>query len=329
MSKVEKSNEENFDKWKVLSTVDVNDILEVADEFPDIEIDVMPGIDKEKILEIIEEYNGIIAGDIIKYDKEVFEKAKNLKVITRFGVGTDNVDMDDANKYGIMAGNVPGENARSVAEHTLGLIVSASKNLSEADREMRKGNWNRSLGEGYEISGKTLGQIGFGNIGSLVAEKAKLAFDMELLVYDPYVPRYEIENENGKKVKLEELLKESDVITINAPLTEETEDMLGTEEFKKMKDTAIIVNAGRGKIIKENELAEALKKGEIFAAGLDVMREEPTKEENPLFELDHVTVSPHCASNTKETKIRVLRASLEEQMLAFAGKEPQFIKNNP
>lgn len=329
MSKVEKSNEKNSNKWKVLSTVDVNDILEVADEFPDIEIDVVSGIDKEKILEIIDEYNGIIAGDIIEYDKEVFEKAKNLKVITRFGVGTDNVDMEDANEYGIMAGNIPGENARSVAEHALGLIVSASKNLSEADREMRRGNWNRSLGEGYEISGKTLGQIGFGNIGSLVAKKAKLAFDMELLVHDPYVSRYEIENENGKKVKLEELLKESDVITINAPLTEETEDILGTEEFKKMKDTAIIVNAGRGKIIKENELAEALKKGEIFAAGLDVMREEPTKEENPLFELDHVTVSPHCASNTKETKIRVLRAALEEQMLAFAGKEPQFIKNNP
>ncbi|KXA94969.1 hypothetical protein AKJ65_02890 [candidate division MSBL1 archaeon SCGC-AAA259E19] len=311
----------------MLSTVDVTKEVHVAEEFENIKLDVKPGIKREEILKIVENYEGIIAGDIIEYDLEVFEKAPGLRIITRFGIGVDNVDLEDATESGVMVTNVPGENAESVAEHAIGLMISSSKNFYRADGEIRRGNWRRSTGRGRELAGKTLGQVGFGNIGSLVARKCRLAFGMDLLVYDPYVPKHKIESEFGKKCEFEELLRKSDVISINAPLTEETRNMFGRRQFEKMKDSAILVNTARGEIIKEGELAKALKQGELYAAGLDVLREEPAKENNPLFDLEHVTITPHSANVTFEAWERILRKALNEQKLAFQGKRPEFLLN--
>lgn len=314
-------------KRKILSTVDVTKESHVAEEFEDLQLDIRPGIKREEILEIVENYDGIIAGDIVDYDLEVFEKSPKLKIITRFGIGVDNVNLEDATESGVIVTNIPGENAESVAEHAIGLMISSSKNFYRADDEIRKGNWERSTGRGRELAGKTLGQIGFGNIGSLIARKCRLAFGMDLLIYDPHVPKHKIESEFGKKCEFEELLRKSDVISINCPLTKETRNMFGKKEFRKMKNSAILVNTARGEIIKEKELVEALKKGEIYASGLDVLREEPAKENNPLFDLEHVTITPHSANVTFEAWERILRKALKEQELAFQGKRPEFILN--
>ena len=285
-------------KWNILSTLGGLP-PEVKDEFDEIDIDERDGLTREEFLEIVADYDGIIAADIIYFDEQIFAQAPNLKIISRFGIGVDNIDIEDATKHGVKVTNVPGENAESVAEHTIGLMIAASKNFVQADRGIRTGNWNREDGRGFELAHKKLGQLGFGNIGKLVAMRCRTAFSMEPLVYDPYVPGFEVRNLTfGRVTGFEELIKESDVITVNVPSTPETEGMLGWDEFRQMKDTAIIVNTGRGEIIVEEDLIRALKEDEIFAAGLDVFEEEPTPEDNPLLELDRTVLTPPSAAIT-------------------------------
>lgn len=312
---------------KILCTVDVSDEICVLDEFENIQLDIRVGITKEKLLEIVANYDGILAADLIEYDEKVFSAADNLVVLTRFGTGIENVNLDDATNYEVMITNIPGANAESVAEHTIGLMIAASKNFFQANNEMIRGNWVRKIGKGLELAGKTLGQVGIGRIGSLVARKARSAFGMNLLVHDPYVTNYKVESEFGKKCDFDELIENADVISINVPLTEETKNMFGMEEFRRMKNSAIIVNTSRGEIIKEEELARALKDGEIYATGLDVLREEPSREDNPLFGLDHVVITPHSAGTTFEAFESQLRKALHEQVRAFHGEEPEFLLN--
>jgi len=224
---------------------------------------------------------------------------------------------------------VPGANAESVAEHTIGLMIAVSKNFVKSDTEMRDGNWVRDYGKGLELANKTLGQIGFGNVGSLVALKSSLAFNMNLLVYDPYVPDYEVYNTvYGEKTPLNHLLQESDFISVNLPLTEETQDMLGADEFKVMDEDAILVNTGRGEVVVEEDLATALKKDEIFGAGLDVLRNEPTGDQNPLFDAPRTVLTPHAASHTLEVFRRVAETVLRDQEAVFDGRKPRNIKHS-
>lgn len=307
---------------RILSTV--REIpIEVVEEFDQIEIEVKGEISRSELLEIVHRYDGIIAADIIDYDEEVFEKAEKLQVITRFGVGVDNVDIEAASKHEIKVTNVPGENSESVAEQAIGLMIAASKNFAIADRKMRSGDWSREHGYGYELAGKTLGQIGFGNIGRLIAQKCRAAFHMDVLVHDPYVPEYEMRNlVSGRKVGLDEALEKGDVISVNIPATDETRNMFDIKKFEKMKETAIFVNTARGEVVVEDDLAKALENGEIFAAGLDVMREEPTSEENPLFEKDHTVFTPHAGARTPEADERILRLALRDQMAVFEGRRP-------
>ncbi|MFP4005890.1 MAG: hydroxyacid dehydrogenase [Candidatus Hadarchaeia archaeon] len=309
--------------YRILSTLSNIPIEKVKGEFEKFEIDVQDEMKREEIMEIIHRYDGIIAADIIEYDEEIFEKAEKLKVISRYGVGVDNVDIEAAKKHGVTVTNAPGENAESVAEHTIGLMIAAAKNFSLADRKIRKGNWKRSHGFGKELAGKVLGQVGFGNIGKLVAQKCKLAFDMNVLVYDPYVPEYKVRNLiSGKKEELPELLRKSDVVSLNIPATEETKDLFDYEKFKIMKDESIFVNTGRGEVVVEEDLARALDEGRIFAAGLDVLRNEPVKEDNPLLRKENTVITPHSASTTPESNERVLRAVLRDQKSVFEGKTP-------
>lgn len=297
--------------------------LEVGKEFNQIEIEEKGGIKREELLDIIQRYDGIIAADIINYDGEIFEAAENLEVITRYGVGVDNVDVKSASDHGVKVTNVPGENAESVAEQAIGLMIACSKNFAIADKKMRDGNWNRNDGRGRELANKTLGQVGFGNIGTLVAQKCKAAFNMKILVYDPYVPRYKVKNMvSGSKQELDSLLEKSDIVSLNIPATDETKNMFDTRKFKKMKKHAILVNTGRGEVIVEKDLAEALKEGEIFAAGLDVMREEPVSKDNPLFNTDHTVFTPHAGSMTPEANERVMRLALRDQIAVFEGSRP-------
>lgn len=312
--------------FRVLFSIAKDIPKEMAGEFKELQIDEKSAITREELLMIVNEYDGIIAGDSIQFDYEVFNKAKKLKVLTMFGVGVDNVNIVDAEKCNVKVTNVPGANAESVAEHTIGLMIAASKNLATLDRKIKANKWPRPEGQGYELANKILGQIGFGNIGKLVAQKCRFAFNMTILVYDPFVPSYEINNMVfGKKCNLDFVLEKSDFISINVPATKDTIDMFSIKEFKKMKKTAIIVNTSRGGVIVEEDLAEALRNRDIFAAGLDVLKSEPISKNNPLLKEERVIISPHCAAFTPEAFNRVLRTVLEDQMKVFKGEEPFFI----
>lgn len=314
-------------RGKILSTLGGLP-ADVKDEFNKVVIDEKDGISRAELLDIVEGYDGIIAGDINNFDKEIFAQASNLKIISRFGIGVDNINIQDATKYGVKVTNVPGENAESVAEHTIGLMIAVSKNFVAADKGIRTGKWNREDSKGFELANKKLGQIGFGNIGRLVAIKCQAAFNMVPLVYDPYVPDFEVRNYSfGRASSFEDLIRESDVITINVPLTTETEGLLGWEEFTKMKDSAIVVNTGRGEVIVEDDLTRALKEGEIFGAGLDVFEQEPIPPNTPLLETNRTVFTPHSAAITPETMQRVLRVCLNDQIAVFEGKEPTFLLN--
>lgn len=315
---------------KILSIPKIREKDRIVKEFEGIQVDDFGDMTREKLLGMVHEYDGIIAGDIVYYDDEVYEKAKKLKIITRFGVGVDNVDIPAATRHGVMITNVPGVNAESVAEHTVGLVLAAAKNFAFCDREVRKANWCRFDARGIELANKTLGQVGFGNIGSLVAQKLHAAFNMNVLAYDPFVPEYKMNNlVFGKKVELDELIEKSDVITVNVPATEQTKGMFTIKEFRKMKNTVIFVNTGRGEIVVDADLAQALKDREIFSAGLDVLEVEPAQPDNPLFALDqHLILTPHAASLTDEVMERVFRTSVQEQLLCFEGRKPMFLLND-
>ena len=313
--------------YKVLSLVKGLS-KEVVDDFQQLHMDEKGAMTREELLRIIDNYDGIIADDAIQYDYGMFGQAKKLKVLTRFGVGVDNVNIGDAKKFNVKITNVPGENAESVAEHTIGMMIAASKNFATLDKKIKAGEWSRTEALGFELANKTLGQIGFGNIGKLVAQKCKVAFNMNILVYDPFVPHYEVNNlVYGKKCSFDYVIANSDFISINLPATKETKNMFTIKEFRKMKKNVVIVNTGRGEVIVEEDLAEALRNREIFAAGLDVLRKEPPDKDNPLLKEERVILTPHSASFTPEAQSRVLRAALEDQMRVFEGKEPFFAIN--
>lgn len=311
--------------FKILSVIK-NLPKEITEEFKELQIDEKGTITKEEMLKIIEQYNGIIAGDSIQYNHEIFSKAKNLKVISRFGVGVDNVNIADAKKYNIKVTNAPGANAESVAEHTIGLMIAASKNIAALDRKIKAKEWPRNEAHGFELANKTLGQIGFGNIGKLVSLKCKLAFNMNILVYDPFVPPYEMANlVYSEKCDLDYILENSDFISINLPANDATKNMFDMNKFKKMKKTVVLVNTGRGEVLVEEDLAEAIRNGEIFAAGLDVLKSEPITKDNPLLNEDRIVITPHSASFTPEAFNKILRTVLEDQMKIFKNEKPFFV----
>ncbi len=313
--------------FKILSVVK-NLPKEITAEYKEIQIDEKDTMTKEEMLKIIELYDGLIAGDSIQYNHEIFSKAKNLKVISRFGVGVDNVNIADASKFNIKVTNAPAANAESVAEHTICLMIAASKNIAALDRKIKAKEWPRNEAHGFELANKTLGQVGFGNIGKLVSLKCKLAFNMDILVYDPFVPPYEMGNlVYGKKCELDYILENSDFISINLPANDATKNMFGMQEFKKMKKTAVLVNTGRGEVLVEDDLAAAVRNGEIFAAGLDVLKSEPVSKNSPLLKEDRIIITPHSASFTPEAFNKVLRTVLEDQMKIFRNEKPFFLIN--
>ncbi len=310
--------------YKILSEVR-NFSADLLEEFSQLEIDMVGPLPREELMEIIPKYQGAIVGDRIDFDEEFFRTAANLKILSRFGAGINNVDVKSASDHGIIVTNAPGANANSVAEHTIGLILAANKNIAALDHGVKAGKWPRELGTGFDLNGKVHGQVGFGRVGSLVAAKCRAAFNMEVLVYDPYVPEGKIkELVSGAKVELDDLLAKSDVVSINLPSTEETRGLFDYDKFKKMKKTAIFVNTGRGDLVVEADLVRAMKEGQLFAVGLDVMEEEPPKSDNPLFDLERIVITPHSASFTPEAFNKVCRVILTDQLLVMEGKQPQF-----
>jgi len=277
----------------------------------------------EEMIESIRDANAIISGDS-PLTGRILENARSMKIIARVGVGYDNIDLDAATKLRIIVTNLPGALSDSVAEHTILLMLAAARRLVAADRNVREGRWDDYFqhAPSIELNGKTLGLIGFGAIGRAVAQRAK-AFNMEILVYDPYVDEIKVASLGCRRVALGRLLSESDVVSIHSPLTPETKRLISEREFGLMKKSAILINTARGSIVDEKSLIDALKKGRIAGAGMDVLTHEPTPEDDPMLALDNVTVTPHCAAFTLDALRRLWFGCADAVLRVLNGELPR------
>lgn len=289
---------------RVLIADDLSDKALVILKENGIDFDVKTGLKPEELMEIIGEYDGLIVRSATKVTKEVLTRAIKLKIIGRAGIGVDNVDVAAATEKGIIVMNTPQGNALAAAEHTLALIFAAARRVAQADRTMKEGKWEKKKLMGLEIYGKTLGIIGIGNIGSLVAEKGA-ALGMRVIAYDPYVSREYAEAKKAQLVSFDTLLKESDIISIHVPLTKETRNMINKEAFEKMKDGVIIVNVARGAIVNEKDLLDALNSGKVGYAALDVFENEPPPPDHPLVLSERTVCTPHLGASTVEAQDKV------------------------
>ncbi|AEM79286.1 phosphoglycerate dehydrogenase [Thermoanaerobacter wiegelii] len=276
--------------------------------------------EESELINIIKDIDGIIVG-LDKITSNVLKNAKKLKVITKYGVGMDNIDIEEAEKLGIKITFTPGANKESVADLAFSLMLCLSRNVIKLDNIVRSNKWEKIVG--YEVYGKTLGIVGTGSIGKGVAKRAA-GFDMKILAYDKY-PDYDFADKIGMKyVDKKTLLEESDFITLHIPLSDETYHFIDEEEFNIMKNTAYIINTSRGGIINENALYNALKNKKIAGAALDAFEEEPPLN-SKLFELDNVILSPHCGASTKEATDRMGIMAVEGLISVLEGMEPKYL----
>ncbi|MGB3633344.1 MAG: phosphoglycerate dehydrogenase [Rubrobacteraceae bacterium] len=292
------------------------------------EVDVLLGLSPEELLERIGEYDGLIIRSATKVTAEVIEAADNLKAIGRAGIGVDNIDIEAATKRGILVANAPESNTVAAAEHTLGLMLSAARHIPAADQSLRDGEWKRSSFKGVEVAGKTLGLVGLGHVGSIVARGA-LGMGMRVLAYDPYVAEDRIRSMNIERAEsVDEVLENSDFVSLHVPRTPQTTGMIGTEALEKMKPTAYLINVARGGIIEETDLYNGLKEGQIAGAAIDVYAEEPNTS-SPIFSLPNVVVTPHLGASTAEAQDRAGITAAEQVAAALRGAVPIHAINAP
>lgn len=264
-----------------------------------------PGkLSQEELIAQVPGANALIIRSGVKITPEVFAAATDLKAIARAGVGVDNIDLDAATNHGVVVMNTPGGNTISTAEHTFGLMLALARHLPQGDASLKAGRWDRKKLVGVELREKTLGLVGFGRIGQAVAVRAK-AFDMSVIAYDPFVPDSVFGDMGVRKVELDELYAEADFISLHAPLIESTQGMINAEAIARMKEGVRIVNAARGALINDADLAEGVKSGKVAGAALDVYVEEPPAEDHPLLGLDGVITTPHLAASTSDAQITV------------------------
>lgn len=285
---------------------------------PDYEIRHCDGANKAELIAAIGDVDAILVRSATKVTAEVIAAAPELKVVARAGVGLDNVDVKAATQAGVMVVNAPTSNIVSAAEHAIGLLLATARQLPAADTSLKRGEWKRSSFSGVELYEKTLGVVGLGRIGVLVAQRLA-AFGMRVIAYDPFVAAARAAQMGVRLVSLEELLAESDVITVHLPKTPETVGLIGADALAAMKPTAILVNAARGGIVDEQALYQALTSQQIAAAGLDVFSTEPCTD-SPLFGLDNVVVTPHLGASTEEAQEKAGVAVARSVRLALAGE---------
>lgn len=277
----------------------------------------------EELKDVVGDVNGVIAG-VDTWDESIFQLAPQLKVISRFGVGVDNIDIKKAKEYGIKVTNAPKLNSNAVAELTINLILSSLRNTPNLHFSTKIGKWERFVGT--ELKGKTVGLLGFGNIAQSVAKKLQ-SFDVKVLAYDKY-PNEEIaEQYNVIFTSYEEILQSSDVVSMHLPNIQETHHFMNQERFGKMKDGSYFINTSRGGLVDEIALHDALKTGKLKFAGIDVYEVEPVKPTNALFELDNIVTTPHTAAETYETYHSVGLMTAKAIVDVFQGKTPENLLN--
>jgi D-3-phosphoglycerate dehydrogenase len=271
------------------------------------EIVCTPDVSEESLCAKVKGFDGLLFMQLVSHyqiTRKIIESGDKLKFIQTGGVGYEQVDVDAATDRGVVVMNVPGATTESVAEHTVALILACAKNIVRMHKTILAGGW-RTMDLGVELWKKTLGIIGFGRIGKAVAERMK-PFGMTILVYGPHIKEEDASQMGCRKVDLATLLKDSDVITIHAPLNRETRKMIGEPEFNRMKKSAILVNTARGGIIDEKALIKALAAGRIRYAGLDVFDTEPIEKDNRLLTLDNIVLTPHSATLNQDAMARLM-----------------------
>src|ERR1700678_265679 len=276
-----------------------------------IDVDVRVGLKKPELLGIIGAYDGLAVRSATKADKDVIAAGKKLKVIGRAGIGVDNIDIPAATARGIVVMNTPFGNSITTAEHAIALLFAAARQIAAADASTQAGKWEKSRFMGVELYAKTLGLIGCGNIGALVAERA-LALKMKVIAYDPFLSAERAVKLGVEKVELHDLLSRADVISLHTPLTDKTKNILSAEALAKTKRGVIVVNAVRGGLVDEGALRAALETGHVAAAGFDVFVTEPAKE-SVLFGAPNFVATPHLGASTNEAQENVA-LQVAEQM---------------
>jgi D-3-phosphoglycerate dehydrogenase / 2-oxoglutarate reductase len=310
-------NSSEFEKVSAMPKVLISDALSAAavQIFKDrgIEVDFQPalGKDKEKLAAAVGNYDGLAIRSATKVTAKILEHAKNLKVIGRAGIGVDNVDIPAATARGIIVMNTPFGNSITTAEHAISLMLALARQIPEADASTRAGKWEKNKFMGVEIFGKTLGVVGCGNIGSIVADRA-LGLKMKVVAYDPFLSQERADDLGVEKVELSELFKRADFITLHTPLTDKTRNIINAEAIRAMKKGVRIINCARGGLVDEAALYEALKSGAVAGAAFDVFVTEPATE-NPLFGLPNVVCTPHLGASTSEAQENVA-LQVAEQM---------------
>jgi D-3-phosphoglycerate dehydrogenase len=284
-----------------------------------VEVDYLPdlGKDKEKLLEVIGRYDGLAIRSATKVTEKLIAAATNLKVIGRAGIGVDNVDIPAASRRGIIVMNTPFGNSITTAEHAIALMFAVARQIPEANASTHAGKWEKNKFMGVEITGKTLGVIGCGNIGSIVATRG-VGLKMHVVAFDPFLSEDRAEELGVEKVELDELFRRADFITLHTPLTDKTRNIIDAAAIAKMKDGVRIINCARGGLVVEADLVAALKSGKVAGAGIDVFEVEPATE-NALFGMENVVCTPHLGASTTEAQENVA-LQIAEQMADYLVK---------
>jgi len=291
------------------------------------QVDIKLGLKSEEIISTIGDYEALIVRSQTQVSAEVIEAGEKLQVIGRAGVGVDNIDVEEATRRGIVVVNAPTGNTISAAEHTIALMLSLARHIPQANAMLKSGVWQRSDFMGIEVRNKTLGVIGLGNIGSEVARRAR-GLEMKLIAYDPFLSVDYAHNLQVELVSLEQLLKESDFITLHLPLTASTKALIGAKELALVKPTVRIINCARGGLIDEEALAKAVKEKRVAGAAIDVFSSEPATK-SVLFENDNIIVTPHLGASTTEAQAMAAKDIAKQIIDVFKGQPARYAVNAP
>ncbi|MCD6359194.1 MAG: phosphoglycerate dehydrogenase [Dehalococcoidia bacterium] len=291
------------------------------------EVDVKVGLPPEKLISIIGNYEALMVRSQTKVTASVIEAGKKLIVVARAGVGVDNIDIEAATKHGVIVVNAPTANTISAAEHTIALMLALARHIPQANASLKAREWKRSKFMGVEVRNKTLGIIGLGNIGSEVAKRAQ-GLEMNTIAHDPFIATSYAQNRGIELVSLQELIQKSDFLTIHTMLTSSTRNLIGKEELSLAKPTLRIINCARGGLINEEALLEAVERGQIAGAAIDVFTTEPATD-NVLLKSDKIIVTPHLGASTEEAQINVAISVAEQVAAILGGQQARYALNTP
>ncbi|HMA66620.1 MAG TPA: phosphoglycerate dehydrogenase [Desulfosalsimonadaceae bacterium] len=289
--------------------------IKLMEEADGIDVDVKTGLSPEELKEIIGEYDALVVRSATKVTDDVLEAATNLKAIGRAGIGVDNIDVESATKRGVIVMNTPTGNIVTTAEHAIAMMMALTRNIPQGTASLKAGRWDKKKLQGREIYNKTLGVIGFGKIGSIVANRAR-GLRMQVKVYDPVVTPDKIEKAGCKSVSLKELFSSSDYISVHVPKSKKTTGLINKKAFEQMKDGVMLINCARGGIVDEDALYEAMQSGKVAGVALDVFNTEPPPEDYKLLQLDNLIATPHLGASTAEAQTNVA-VMVANQIIAY------------